>query len=380
MSDEPTQPRLSTPSAVGDGRYVLGDLLGAGGMGIVLRGRDELLHRDVAVKLLADNLAADPEARERFTREARAAARITDRHVVAVYDVGEEAGRPYLVMEFVDGRSLSDILHTDGPVDPDDLVDIATQSLLGLARAHAAGLLHRDIKPGNLLLDRAGTVKVTDFGVAEAADVPGLTRTGFVIGTRSYLAPERRRGEPATVRTDLWALGGTLLELATGRPPSDEHGAAQMPADTPQSLRLLMERLLAGDPQDRPASAEVALEILAGGGVTGRTVPLLPTTPPPYEPPDTLAAAPAAAAIPAGTTEVMEVEEAVGAPAPTRRTPWGKVAVAAALLLAIAVAFRVAGDDQPEAVPGVPAVERDADDPAQTARNLAEWLRERADD
>jgi eukaryotic-like serine/threonine-protein kinase len=255
---EPTQGLPVHLHTLANGRYVLGRQLGAGGMGIVRAAHDELLHRDVAVKLLADNLAADPEARERFLREARAAARIHDPHVVAVHDVGDEAGRPYLVMELVDGPSLADVLATDGKLAPHEVVEVAAQALAGIASAHRADLLHRDVKPGNLLRHPDGTIKVTDFGVAEAADVPGLTRTGFVIGTRSYLAPERRRGLPADARTDLYALGATLVELLTGRPPSDEDPPYELPEGIPDGSSPRIRTTVRPTPRRRSRSSPAA--------------------------------------------------------------------------------------------------------------------------
>jgi hypothetical protein len=423
-SGEPTQGLPVNLTALANGRYVLGRQLGAGGMGIVRVAHDEVLHREVAVKLLADNLAADPEARERFLREARAAARIHDPHVVAVHDVGDEAGRPYLVMEHVDGPSLADVLATEGKLDPHEVVEVAAQALAGITRAHDAGLLHRDVKPGNLLRAPDGTIKVTDFGVAEAADTPGLTRTGFVIGTRSYLAPERRRGLSADARTDLYALGATLVELLTGKPPSDD--PFELPDDTPTGLARLVGRLLAEDPDDRPADTEEALAILAGNGRSTAEAAA-----------DAIAvdAALDGQGLSADRTEQLPVEPVERSRRPSRSTgsetprpadttgralgsgqdaddgektsepviPWRTVLVIGAALLAIVVVLQLVtgGDDAPAdggtdaqveapadgttageggagdgaTAPGLEPVER-AEDPETTARNLAEWLRE----
>jgi eukaryotic-like serine/threonine-protein kinase len=399
---EPTQGLPVHLTTLAGGRYVLGRQLGAGGMGVVRTAHDEVLHREVAVKLLADNLAADPEARERFLREARAAARIHDPHVVAVYDVGDEAGRPYLVMELVDGPSFADVLATDGKLDAHEVVEVAAQALAGLARAHDAELLHRDVKPGNLLRHPDGTVKVTDFGVAEAADTPGLTRTGFVIGTRSYLAPERRRGRPADRRTDLYALGATLVELLTGRPPV-EGQPADLPDDVPLGLARLVGALVAEDPDRRPATAEDALEILAGRGATtaeeaseaiddraavdadalaaGST-----DEQPQRRGAPTPAADATAGAARAERTETLPVDAALAddEPAGTPVLPWRTVILIGVALLAVAVVFQLAtgGGDGEDGEPegDVTGVERVEDDPESTARNLAEWLRDRAAD
>ncbi len=249
-----------------DRRYELAELLGSGGMGLVHRAHDTRLGRDVAIKLLADNLAQDADARERFSREARAAARLSHPHVVQVFDVGEEDGRPYLVMELVDGPSLATVLDVEGTLAAGEVITVAEQSLMAVGAAHDAGLLHRDLKPGNLMRAADGTVKVTDFGVAEVAEAPGLTRSGVVLGTLPYLAPERLTGAPATPRTDLYGLGATLLQLLTGQPPSATDGSPGTAAlDTvPPPLAMLLHRCLAPDAANRPSSTGEALAILRG--------------------------------------------------------------------------------------------------------------------
>jgi eukaryotic-like serine/threonine-protein kinase len=404
-SDKPVPPE---PTTLAEGRYRLGHRLGVGGMGLVVQATDELLHREVAVKLLADNLAADADARERFLREARAAAKISDPQVVQVFDVGEERGRPYQVMELVEGPSLADTLASEGPFEPAEVVDVAADALAGVARAHDAGLLHRDLKPGNLLRAPDGTVKVADFGVAEAADAPGLTKTGLVIGTRSYLAPERAAGQSATVRTDLYSLGATLVELLTGRPPGgDDPLAALRELELPAQLSHLLDRMLSPDPQQRPASARNALALLAGevtadaASIGEATEPWdlgtlealetleadgPPPTPPavptsaatvPVEQDAGDAGAPVAAGAPAtpGDEEGVAGENDVARPGGVTIT-WRQLALISVLLLAVAVGFQaLGGDEDPIADPG--GVEREAE-PADTARNLAEWLRDRA--
>jgi len=379
-------------------------------MGLVRRARDTVLHRDVAVKLLADNLAADEDARERFLREARAAARINHPHVVVVHDVAEADGRPYLVMELVDGPSLADVLRHDGPLAPDEVVAVAAQALAGLAAAHTAGVLHRDVKPANLLRAPDGDVKVADFGVAEAADVPGLTRTGFVLGTRSYLAPERLRGAPASVRTDLYALGATLTELSTGAPPTDTPAAAVTAA--PAGLRRLVERLTASDPQGRPVSAEQALLDLAHGDgqFAADTVALAvadldpgPTRPLPADTSrraapttgiaPTVALAPDAGAAPTtplgpdetgSTTAATAAGDATGTA--DRSRLWQLLMLIALAVVAVAVLVRlVDGAAETPAVgetgeSGDPEVQDPDANATDAARDLARWLRERADD
>jgi hypothetical protein len=396
-------------STLADGRYELRERLGAGGMGLVFVAHDRLLGRDVAVKLLADNLAASPEARTRFEHEARSAARVSHPNVVHVYDVGEEDGRPYLVMELVKGPSLSDLLRDRGALPPSEVADVARQATQGLAAAHAAGLLHRDLKPGNLLLAPDGTVKVTDFGVAQATELPQLTRSGLVLGTLPYLAPERLQGAPASVGTDLYGLGATLLELLTGTPPGtagDTDGLAALGPAVPSPLAGLVRACLDLDPARRPSSADDAAELLRGG----RTVPMhvddradatrrltadeLTATRRIDEP--VAASAPAAA-------------EAADAPAPGRRpSPRSRAArplvVVALGVLVLLVLSRLGddpeapvGDERPAAPapadpgsggagdePGGEAPPDDGpppgDDPAGSIRELGEWLRDQVDD
>lgn len=405
-------------------RYELGPTIGAGGMGIVRRAHDRVLGRDVAIKLLADNLAADPVARERFLREARAAAALSHPNVVTVHDVAEEDGRPYLVMELLAAGSLADRLRA-GPLEPREVVDVAADALLGLEALHRAGIVHRDVKPANLLLRDDGTVALTDLGVAEAADAPGLTLTGTVMGTRSYLAPERWRGRSATIASDLYALGVTLAELLDGTAPDDV--AAWRPgADAPPEVAALLWTLLAAEPEDRPDDAAAALEVLATA--TARPAPARGTTAPlPSE------AGWAATPLDAGRTvpDGVAVDDpgtvsgdavAVGEHDPTvvatgdhddhqhgrdehgdqtatdavtdgRASsssvgpPWWSYLVAAGAVMLVALLVAVLTPDAGADVADGTAEEGGgldgeqvprSDDPAETARSLASWLRERA--
>ena len=203
-------------SSVGGGRYRLERPLGHGGMASVYLAHDAELDRPVAVKLLAESLAGDTAFRRRFLREARLAARLSHPNVVAVFDAGEaDGGRPYIVMEYVEGTTLED----RGPLPPAEGVALAVQACHGLAHAHAAGLVHRDVKPHNLLLRTDGTLKVADFGIARAAEATALTQVGTVLGTAAYLAPEQAAGEEVTAAADVYSLGAVLYELLTGRPP-----------------------------------------------------------------------------------------------------------------------------------------------------------------
>jgi serine/threonine protein kinase len=180
--------------AVAHGRYRLERPLGHGGMASVYLALDTELDRPVAVKLLAENLSGDESFRVRFVREARLAAGLSHPNVVGVYDAGEEDGRPYIVMELVEGETLADVLARRKRLPPDVAVGLALQACAGLERAHAAGLVHRDVKPQNLLVRRDGTLKVADFGIARAAEATALTQVGTVLGTAAYLSPEQLAG------------------------------------------------------------------------------------------------------------------------------------------------------------------------------------------
>jgi serine/threonine protein kinase len=248
--------------ALSGGRYRVQRRLAAGGMASVWLARDERLDREVAVKVISDVLATDPRYVERFRREARMAAALSHPHLVQVFDFSEEGERPYLVMEYVEGGSLADALRgSDGDViEPGS---VARPLLEALAAIHEAGIVHRDIKPGNVLIGANGQIKLTDFGIARPDDATSLTQTGHVVGTARYLAPELARGEPATAQSDLYACGVLLGECARG--------------DQPPWLARFVERLTASDPRQRPSSARQALELL---GDRTRTAPtrVLPST------------------------------------------------------------------------------------------------------
>src|SRR5262249_19277625 len=198
------------------GRYELGAILGSGGMGTVHDGTDRRLERAVAVKVLRADLAQQARARRRFETEARAAARLAHPNVVTVFDSGEDDGIPYLVMERLPGRTLGDEL-TGGALPVERVREAGREVLGALAAAHDAGILHRDIKPGNVLLTADGHVKVSDFGIAKTVDDGDATQTAELVATVRYLAPERLRGAPATPRSDLYAVGVVLYEALSGR-------------------------------------------------------------------------------------------------------------------------------------------------------------------
>src|SRR5690348_13884273 len=211
------------------GRYRLGEVAGRGGMGVVWRARDELLHREVAVKEIIWPPQLGEAERgtlcQRALREARTAARLDHPSVIGVYDFVEDDGRPWIVMPLIGYPSLREVVREQGPLRPRRAARIGVQLLDALRAAHAAGVLHRDVKPGNVLLGPDDQVVLTDFGMAIADGSTALTTSGVLIGSPAYMAPERARGEPATAAADLWSLGATLYAAVEGRPPFDRNGA-----------------------------------------------------------------------------------------------------------------------------------------------------------
>jgi serine/threonine protein kinase len=258
------------------GRYRVGALLATGGMGEVWAARDLLLDRPVAVKVLGRALAGDGRAAERLRREARAAGRLDHPNIARVLDLGEHDGRPYLVMELLEGESLAARIDRAGPMAPAEAARVVAAVADALQAAHSAGVVHRDVKPGNVFLTSGGEVKVLDFGIAWASGEAGLT-TGDLLGTAAYLAPERALGRPAAAAADLYSLGVVLYELLTGRRPfqggSDiELAMAQVNArptplalvapSTPPPLAAACEAALAKDPAARPPSAAAFARLL----------------------------------------------------------------------------------------------------------------------
>jgi eukaryotic-like serine/threonine-protein kinase len=333
------------------GRYEVEKTLGGGGMAVVYLARDGELGRPVAVKVLAENLADDPELRERFVREARLAARLSHPNVVRVYDAGEEAGRPYIVMECVEGESLAETARREGRLDPARVVELALQACAGLEHAHRAGLIHRDVKPANLLVTHDGTLKIADFGIAHAVGGTRVTAVGTVLGTAAYLSPEQAFGEQVTPASDLYSLGACLYELLAGRPPyghetlgelfsAREAGPPPPLEGVPRELAAAVMSCLERDPADRPGSAAELARSLAGTRAVG------PPT--------------------AGTHVARSVATA-------RRRPLVWMAAALALALALLVGVFSLGDGDAGGSEQVPRGET----PAEDFRNLADWLRER---
>lgn len=268
------------PEALGRlGRYEISEVIGSGGMGIVLRAQDDRLNRLVAVKVLAPAVALHSTARKRFLREAQAAAAVGHPNVVTIHSVDEDR-LPYLVMEFVDGITLQQRLDTDGFLQLNQILRIGVQVAAGLAAAHAQGLVHRDIKPGNILLENGmERVKITDFGLARAADDASVTREGTVVGTPEYMSPEQARGESVDQSSDLFSFGSVLYTLATGRPPFRADSSLgvmrKITDDTPTPIRELnpeipdwlvtvIDRLMSKDKTARFSSAEDVHELLQG--------------------------------------------------------------------------------------------------------------------
>ncbi|HZC29393.1 MAG TPA: serine/threonine-protein kinase, partial [Gaiellaceae bacterium] len=201
------------------GRYRIVRRLGAGGMAVVELAHDLQLDRPVAIKLLGENLLGDADVRRRFVREARSAARLAHPNVVRVFDTGEAAGRPFIVMEYVAGASLAAVLHERGKLPPDEVVRLGMQASAGLGHAHGHDLVHRDVKPQNLILRDDGTLKIADFGLVRGDETTHVTRDGTLLGTAAYIAPEQAAGAEVTAAADIYSLGAVFYELLTGRPP-----------------------------------------------------------------------------------------------------------------------------------------------------------------
>jgi serine/threonine-protein kinase len=251
-----------------DGRYRLLTRIAVGGQGEVWRAEDTSLGRPAAVKVLRAEYADNAEFRARFRREAQHTAGLSHPGVAQVFDYneGREGVPPYLVMEYVDGESLSTTIAREAPMSPNRVLDVIVAAASALAAAHAAGLVHRDVKPGNLLLGRDGSIKIVDFGIARAVDAIPLTRTGMLMGTPLYLAPEQATGSPATAASDLYALGVIAYEMLTGRPPYEGPATAvllahrdsplpPLPPSVPPGLGDLVRALTAKDPAARPENA-----------------------------------------------------------------------------------------------------------------------------
>ncbi|MDP9225528.1 MAG: Stk1 family PASTA domain-containing Ser/Thr kinase [Actinomycetota bacterium] len=323
------------------GRYSVFERVGAGGMAEVYRARDDLLGREVALKVLSERFARDGSFVERFRREAQSAANLSHPQIVSLYDYGSDEDAYFIVMEFIDGTSLADIIRNEAPLLPERAAEIALDVTKALHRAHAAGIVHRDIKPGNILITRDGQTKVTDFGIARAArgdSEQTMTQTGMVIGTAAYLSPEQAQGESVDGRSDLYSLGVVLYEMLTGRPPfsgdtplaiayKHVRETAEPPssinADVPPELDAIVMKALAKNRDNRYANA-VEFEQDLDRFLSGEKVHATPLM------------ADATAVIPGvGDTQVLrrDPSTAVLAPPERSRTGWYLLSALAILLL-----------------------------------------------
>jgi eukaryotic-like serine/threonine-protein kinase len=285
------------------GRYRLESKLGSGGMSTVYLAQDEVLDRPVALKLLHQEISDDAAQLERFRREARAAARLSHPNLVGVIDAGEDQGRPYIVFEYIEGDTLKRRIEAEGGLPVDEAVAYAIEIGRGLTAAHARKLVHRDVKPQNVLIDPDGRAKVTDFGIARSLESKGLTATGRVLGTTDYVSPEQAMGEDVDERSDVYSLGVVLYEMLTGDVPFEaetqvgvamKHVNEPMPdvqvkrTDVSAALALVIDRATTKDPRDRYGSVaemvrdlEATLEVEAArrGGTSGEATSVLDSVP-----------------------------------------------------------------------------------------------------
>ena len=350
---------MKTRTRVGDFR--LEELLGAGGMALVYRAVDERTGEEAALKLLADNLAADEAFRRRFLREARLAARLDHRNVVRVLDAGEHDGRPWIALEYVEGETLAEVLARRGRLPPAEAIALGIQLCSGLQHAHDAGLVHRDVKPANIVVREDGSATIVDFGIARAHEGTELTEHGSIVGTASYLAPEQAAGGPVTAAADLYSLGAVLFEVVAGVPPHPAASLAELiaaggsrlaaprlgevVAGVPPALDEAVARCLEPDPAERPASADDVARLLRGANQPTAML-------------DTLVLAP------------EQAERHEHRSWSRWRAAWVSVAVAGALTLAGWIAWSSASVETPQPAPRTqtPAT------PQEQARDLTRWL------
>jgi serine/threonine-protein kinase len=345
------------------GRYELGRALGHGGMASVYLARDQALGRPVAVKVLGEGPGGDATSRERFLREPRLAARLSHPNVVKVFDAGEADGKPYIVMEYVPGRTVAEVLARRGRVGPAEAVDIVAQACDGIQHAHDHGLVHRDVKPGNLLVRDDGCVKVADLGVARATGSTQVTERGTILSTAAYLAPEQAAGEEVTAAADVYSLGAVLYQLLTGRPPYEFDSLAELAAkqaageimpprdldpSIPDPLEAVTMRALARDPRFRPSSAAEL-----GAGLR--------------------------AALDPPTSDTARIAPPPRTPARTRSRWWLVAIVAVAVVLALVLGLTRLGSGTNDSTrtirtPSVAPI-RLGPTAADEARNLSAWLR-----
>jgi eukaryotic-like serine/threonine-protein kinase len=352
-------------ATVADGRYRIERTVGRGAMAVVYLARDQELQRLVALKILSEELGADEGVRTRFLREAKLASRLSHPNVVRIYDANAAGAQLFIVMEHVPGSTLAD----SGKLPYRDAVRLVLQACAGLQHAHEAGLVHRDVKPANLLLREDGVVKIADFGIARAADTTQLTKQGVILGTAAYLAPEQAAGENVGPAADIYSLGAVLYELLTGRPPYQFESLAELgelqsegvivpPRDLepaiPPEVEAAMMRALAREPRFRPNSAADFAQELAAVTDEAPTLPLQ-------------------------ATAFAEPGHARSYRSTTRKRRWILAAAATAALAIVGVILAVTlsghGDSSspPPRVAPISGPSRGAG-PADEARNLSAWL------
>jgi beta-lactam-binding protein with PASTA domain/predicted Ser/Thr protein kinase len=333
-----------------DGRYRVLGRLGVGGMATVYLAEDSSLGRKVALKVMAERYAEDGEFVERFRREAQAAARLNHPNIIAVYDRGEADGRPYIAMEYLQGRTLKQIIQKEGPLPPERAVAIAMQILAGLRYAHEHGVVHRDVKPHNVLVGDDGRIKVTDFGIAHAGD-PQMTEVGSIVGTAQYLSPEQARGRSVGPQTDIYSLGVVLYEMLAGRVPFEgdssvaiamQHVSDEPPPlrslapDVPETLALVVAHAMLKDPAQRYGSADefaADLDRVRRGLVPAAATALTAVIP--HEATEFVPAAEATRIAPRPeATPLLSGDKLPPRPTPRRRSRWPWLLV---LLLVLAV-------------------------------------------
>ncbi|QQS02141.1 MAG: serine/threonine-protein kinase [Austwickia sp.] len=366
------------PGSVYGNRYTLIDRIAYGGMGEVWKASDKVLGRTVAIKLLSPNLAEQPGFVERFREEARHTALLGHHNIATVYDYGKEdaagAGTSWLVMEYVEGEPLSQIIRREGPQSPRRTAMIIGQCADALQAAHEAGVVHRDVKPANILVRPDGVVKLTDFGIARAKDASPLTRTGEVMGTAQYISPEQAMGKPVTRASDIYSLGVVAYELLTGNRPFDEgapfatamahvHKAPPaLPGSVPSAMATVVASCLAKDPAQRPASAAALAAAMRGGPAAAAAA-----VPAGFDPTRVMADPAATAKLADPTAYAQSQRTAVVAAGATRpdeprkTIPWLWAVFAVLALLALFAILRmtgVIGNDTPKNSPtsSVPTV------------------------
>jgi serine/threonine-protein kinase len=389
-------------------RYKLDRRLGVGGMATVQLAFDTRLERNVAVKLLAEHLAEDPSFVSRFRREALAAARLVHPNIVQVFDFGSDSatGRQFIVMEYVDGHSCAELLRDRGPMPARDAVEILCQACRGLDYAHRNGVVHRDVKPGNLMVNTDGVVKLADFGIAKAAEQSDITKVGSVLGTAAYLSPEQARGEPAGPASDIYALGVVSYQLMAGRLPYEAASLTDLARlqetgppprlqdqarDVSPTLAAAVGRALARDPERRYADAAEMEDALRDGlaGVGPSTEDLDATRHLPDDEatrmlPSTASTGPVRPRRPLQPVDEPPRRTTAGRPAPARRQParqkpkrggagkWIALLLVLALVAGGVVAYQAISDATAKSVQLDEDVGGNVNDAVQSFKDLVE--------